>query len=284
MVVPGLIHSWIRVSSVFSALSSTVAKKHFLESSSIPPNTHCPSTTWPRWYFLFPILLSSIWTSFPGPPRCSLFSKSHFTKFSAKHVPVDTCMWPEAKFLFDLPLLQSSGPPVRKFDDLFNWQIWSLKPTSRLNTCFHSLSLPANLFTTLPHITVRVINALSPPHAALANITNTTWGYQPFVFQPLQCIVFVPQILVSQFVICQFLSMYVPSVAPFWGWTLDSCLCDPWMSTQPGQQIFSSDSLYTFWASAIKYQFLSFCNSKLSSNDESHSTIYFISFNKAIPN
>ena len=41
--------------------------KAFAESSMLP-KTHWPSTTWPQWYFLFPILLSSIWTNFPAQP------------------------------------------------------------------------------------------------------------------------------------------------------------------------------------------------------------------------
>lgn len=39
----------------------------------MPPNTHCPSTLCPQWYFLLPTLLLSIWTVFPSPPIFSLF-------------------------------------------------------------------------------------------------------------------------------------------------------------------------------------------------------------------
>lgn len=53
MVVPGSIHSWICFNKVFSLRSSTVTIKHFLESSSMPPKTHWPSTTCSRWYFFF---------------------------------------------------------------------------------------------------------------------------------------------------------------------------------------------------------------------------------------
>lgn len=55
-----------------SVWSSTVTMKHFCESSSMLPKTHWPSMTCPQWYFLFPILLSSIWNNFPGPPMFSL--------------------------------------------------------------------------------------------------------------------------------------------------------------------------------------------------------------------
>ena len=38
-----------------SSRFSTTTRKHFLLFCSIPPNTHCPSTWCPRWYFLFRI-------------------------------------------------------------------------------------------------------------------------------------------------------------------------------------------------------------------------------------
>ena len=54
--------------------SWTVVKKHLIgdESRSMPPNTHTLSTLLPQWYFRFPSLLTSISTTFPGPPIGSL--------------------------------------------------------------------------------------------------------------------------------------------------------------------------------------------------------------------
>ena len=73
--VPGSIHSLIIGKSVASLRSSTATRKHFRLSSSMPPKTHCPSTLCPRWYYLLPTLLSSIWTVLPGPPIFSLFCR-----------------------------------------------------------------------------------------------------------------------------------------------------------------------------------------------------------------
>ena len=84
--VPGSIQSFMIGKSVASLLSSTATKKHLLESSSIPPNTHCPSTLCPRWYFHFPTLLSSIWTTFPS------FLDGHFT-FLCKTYPSRQLCW-----------------------------------------------------------------------------------------------------------------------------------------------------------------------------------------------
>ena len=70
--VPGSTQSCIIGKSVASLQSSTATRKHLLESS-IPPKIHCPSTLCPQWYFRFPNLLSSIWTTFPSPHNFSLF-------------------------------------------------------------------------------------------------------------------------------------------------------------------------------------------------------------------
>lgn len=59
IIVPGAMHFWIIGRSVFSSCLLNATRKHFLLFSSIPPNTHCPSTWWPQWYFLFTNILSS---------------------------------------------------------------------------------------------------------------------------------------------------------------------------------------------------------------------------------
>lgn len=73
--IPGSINYLIIGKSLASLLSSTATTKHFFESSSIPPNTHCPSTLFPQWNSHFSTLLSSICTTFPSPPIFSLFCK-----------------------------------------------------------------------------------------------------------------------------------------------------------------------------------------------------------------
>ena len=78
--------------SVASVLSSTVTMKHFRQSCSIPPKTHWPSATCPRWYFLFPIFDSSIYTPFPGPPSLSLFSKIVTSHNSRKNMSQSTAV------------------------------------------------------------------------------------------------------------------------------------------------------------------------------------------------
>ena len=80
----------IKFKSVSSVLFSTVSIKDLRESSSMPPKTHWPSTTCPLWYFLFPILLSSICTSFPGPPIFSRFSKSVTSHTSLQNMSQST--------------------------------------------------------------------------------------------------------------------------------------------------------------------------------------------------
>lgn len=93
MVEPGSIHSWICFNKVFSLRSSTVTIKHFLESSSMPPKTHWPSTTCSRWYFFFSILDSSICTTFPGPPSFWRFSNSVTSQSSRQNMSQSTAVW-----------------------------------------------------------------------------------------------------------------------------------------------------------------------------------------------
>lgn len=88
MVVPGSIHSWICFNKVFSLRSSTVTIKHFLESSSMPPKTHWPSTTCSRWYFFFYLGFIDMHNFFRSSKFLTVFKQRHFAKFSTKHVPI----------------------------------------------------------------------------------------------------------------------------------------------------------------------------------------------------
>lgn len=85
---------------------STVAMKHLRESSSMPPKTHWPSTTLPRWYFLvsnfsFINLYHLPWTTNFLPS----IEQRHRAYFTTKHVPVNCCVRAKSKLLLDLPLL-----------------------------------------------------------------------------------------------------------------------------------------------------------------------------------
>ena len=68
LIMPGSIYSLMTDRRVADVLSSTGIIKKSRDSLQIPPNTHCPSTTRPTLYFLFPNLDSSISTILPSPP------------------------------------------------------------------------------------------------------------------------------------------------------------------------------------------------------------------------
>ena len=108
IIVPGSIQSWIMGNSMSSSHFSTATRKHFLLSSSIPPNTHCPSTWCPLWYFLLPNLLSSIWTTFPFPPSFSLFSRSVISHTSQQKLSQSTPMLSPSFILFFFSFLKKS--------------------------------------------------------------------------------------------------------------------------------------------------------------------------------
>ena len=58
IIDPGNIHLCIRGNSTSLVRQGTATRNIFVESFfSTPPNTHCPSTCLPRWYFLLPIYI-----------------------------------------------------------------------------------------------------------------------------------------------------------------------------------------------------------------------------------
>ena len=132
------------------------------------PKTHWPSTTCPVWYFLFPILLSSICTSFPGPPIFSRFSESVTSHTSLQKISQSTAACePIPSCFFYLPLIQILAPPVRKFHDFFQCHVCTLEPASFSNTSLTPVRLSMYLFPALPDVTIGSITTSFPFHIYL---------------------------------------------------------------------------------------------------------------------
>lgn len=75
MVVPSRTQSLIIVISVQVPFLNMYEKRSFVSRQN-PSNTHWPSITRPTFYFLFPNLLSSISTAFPGFLSVHYFSST----------------------------------------------------------------------------------------------------------------------------------------------------------------------------------------------------------------
>ena len=180
-VVPGSIHCLIRFSKVSSFRSPTVAMKHLHESSSMLPKTHWPSTTWPRWYFLFQFY-SHLYEQISLVPLSSSFNRTAPTHtLLAKHVSVNSCVRAKLQLLFYLPLVQVLAPPICKFQHLFNCQVRFFKPTSLSNAPLTSVPFTVDLPSTLPDVAIGPVSTLKQLHCRSTNRAHSTWCERTFV-------------------------------------------------------------------------------------------------------
>ena len=153
-------------------LSSTGTMKHLRLSSSMPPKTYCPSTRYPRWYFLFPTLLSSLCKTLPTLPIFPLFFFFFFPRrFLARNCPSQlqcwslfsadaefaTCLTPETTHYVYFKIL-------RGIQHFFHSKVTCLKPASFHDSCSEFVSPALPLSSTLPTKTVRSIIAFHKRH------------------------------------------------------------------------------------------------------------------------
>ena len=132
IVVPSNIHFVMIGIKVATERSVTGVKKHFgrLLSHSIPPNTHTPSTRFPRLYSRFPNFDSSISTILPGPPIGSdCFWRRVVQTSRKKIVEINHRVIAQAGFKNDNLLWITLCPEVNNFCDNGQWQMRTRKVT-----------------------------------------------------------------------------------------------------------------------------------------------------------
>lgn len=119
---------------------------------------------------------------FPWSPNfLPSIKQGHLPHFTAKHVPVNSCVQAKRQLLFYLPPVQVLAPPICKFQHLFNCQVRFFKLTSVSNAPHTSMPFAVDLLSTLPDVAIGPVSTLNQRHFRSTNSAHSTRCDKPFI-------------------------------------------------------------------------------------------------------